>query len=352
MSISLPRCSEYGTFPIISQIPFILFIPFIHVNLLPTLKVGAPEGAVAIIHAYAQPTRIDSPMNPRWLVLATALLALALVAAGCAPAAARGEAAADTVTVFAASSLAEPFRAVADAYETEHPEVKVTFNFAGSQALRTQLEHGARADVFASADWEQMAAVRKANLLGNTPEYFATNRLAMVTPAGSTAVQSLDDLARPGVSIAIASAEVPAGAYARATLNLMAESEDFPDDFAERALANVVTHETNVRAVGQKVALGEVDAGIVYETDARAPQYRDSLRAIEIPLHLNPAAEYPIASLGESANPQAALDFIAFVQGDGGQAILREYGFAPPANVACPCHQRTPAESVAPSTSQ
>ena len=291
-------------------------------------------------------------MNPRWLALTAAVFALALVAGGCAAAASQDAAPADTLTVFAASSLADPFRAVADAYETEHPEVKVTFNFAGSQALRTQLEHGARADVFASADWEQMAAIRKANLLGNTPEYFATNRMAVVAPAGSDAVQSLGDLARPGMSIAIASAEVPAGAYARATLNLLAESDDFPDDFAERTLANVVTHETNVRAVGQKVALGEVDAGIVYETDARAPQYRDSFRAIEIPLHFNPAAEYPIASLGETASPEVALDFIAFVQGDDGQAILREYGFAPPANIACPCHDGTPAGSVVPSTSQ
>ena len=291
-------------------------------------------------------------MKPRWLALTAAVFALALVAGGCAAAASQNAAPGDTVTVFAASSLADPFRAVADAYEADNPGVEVTFNFAGSQTLRTQLEHGARADVFASADWEQMAAIRKANLLGNTPEYFATNRLAVVAPAGSDAVQSLDDLARPGVSIAIASAEVPAGAYARATLNLLAESDDFPDDFAERTLANVVTHETNVRAVGQKVALGEVDAGIVYETDARAPQYRDSFRAIEIPLHFNPAAEYPIASLGEAASPEVALDFIAFVQGDDGQAILREYGFAPPANIACPCHDGTPAGSVVPSTSQ
>ena len=287
-------------------------------------------------------------MNLRFLALTAAAFVLAVAAGGCAAAASQGETPADTLTVFAAASLAEPFRAVADAYEADHPGVEVTFNFAGSQALRTQLEHGARADVFASADWEQMAAIRKANLLGNTPEYFATNRMAVVAPVDSNAVQSLDDLARPGVSIAIASAEVPAGGYARATLNLMAESGDFPDDFAERVSANVVTNETNVRAVAQKVALGEVDAGIVYETDARASQHGDAFRVIEIPLEFNPAAEYPIATLGEAMHHQAALDFIAFVQGDDGQAILREYGFAPPANVACPCHDGMPSGGVAP----
>lgn len=293
-------------------------------------------------------------MNSRFLALSltAAALAMAIAAGGCAAAASQEAAPADTLTVFAAASLAEPFRAVADAYESANPGVEVTFNFAGSQALRTQLEHGARADVFASADWEQMAAIRKANLLGNTPEYFATNRMTVVAPAGSNAVQSLDDLARPGVSIAIASAEVPAGGYARATLNLMAESEDFPDNFAERVLANVVTHETNVRAVAQKVALGEVDAGMVYETDAKTGQLDGSFRVIEIPLQFNPAAEYPIATLGESVNPQVALDFIGFVQGDDGQAILRDYGFAPPANVACPCHDGMPTGNLAPSPPQ
>ena len=289
-------------------------------------------------------------MNLRFMALATAALALAVAAGGCAAAASQDATPSETLTVFAAASLAEPFRAVADAYEADHPGIEVTFNFAGSQTLRSQLEHGARADVFASADWEQMAAVRKANLLGNTPEYFATNRMAVVAPAESNAVRSLGDLARPGVSVAIASAEVPAGGYARATLNLMAESLDFPDEFAERTLANVVTHETNVRAVAQKVALGEVDAGIVYETDARAAQHSDAFRVIEIPLQFNPAAEYPIATLVEAIHRQAARDFIAFVQGDDGQAILREYGFAPPANVACPCHDGMLPGNAAPST--
>ena len=291
-------------------------------------------------------------MSLRFLALATATFVLAATAGGCAAAASQDATPEDTLTVFAAASLAEPFRAVAGAFEVDHPSVEVTFNFAGSQALRTQLEHGARADVFASADWEQMAAVRQADLLGNAPEYFATNRLAVITPAASDAVQSLDDLARPGVSIALASAGVPAGAYARATLDLLAASGDYPETYAASVLANVVTTETNVRAVAQKVALGEVDAGVVYETDGKAAQYRSTFRVIEIPLQFNPAAEYPIGALTEATNPQGALDFIAFVQGDGGQAILREYGFAPPANVACPCHDGMPSGSVAPPSRQ
>ena len=277
-------------------------------------------------------------MISRTFPIAAAMLVGMVAALGCAAAAAPGDHTTDrTVTVFAAASLTESLPAVAAAFEVENPGVSVAFNFAGSQTLRTQLEHGASADVFASANWEHMASVKKADLLGNTPEYFAANRLTVATPAGSTAVQTLEDLARPGVSIAVAADAVPAGAYTRNALDLMSAAPEFPDDFAAAALANVVTSETSVRAVAQKVALGEVDAGLIYETDAAAEQYAGSFRLIPIPLRFNPAAQYPIATLAATAHPEAALAFIAFIQGDQGQSILREYGFAPPTNVACPC---------------
>ena len=275
---------------------------------------------------------------------ATVLLVGMLAGLGCAAAATTDNRGSDdnrgserTVTVFAAASLAESLPAVAAAFEAENPGVEVVFNFAGSQTLRTQLEHGAAADVFASANWEHMASVKRAELLGNTPEYFAANRLVVATPAGSTAVQTLEDLARPGVSIAVAAEEAPAGAYTQQALDLLSGAADFPDRFAEATRANVVTKETNVRAVAQKVALGEVDAGLIYETDAAAAQYAGAFRLIEIPLQFNPAGQYPIASLARAAHPEAAQAFIAFVQSDAGQGILREYGFAPPTNIACPC---------------
>ena len=275
-------------------------------------------------------------MGLKILGIAAVVLGLALVA--CAPASQRAGDAETTLTVFAAASLSESFRALAAAYEVAHPDTRVTLNFAGSQTLRTQLEHGAAADVFASANWEHMATVKEAGLLGNVPEYFAANRLAVITPVDSDAVQTLSDLARPGVSVAIASAEVPAGAYARDSLDQMSMDDAYPGDFAAAVLSNVVTNEASVRGVAQKVALGEVDAGIVYETDAAAHQYAGDIRVLEIPLEYNPAAQYPIAAVSTSAQLEAALAFIQFIQDDSGQAILREFGFVPPANVACPCH--------------
>ena len=266
---------------------------------------------------------------------AAALLLTACVAAGDGGRADNGGG--TRLTVFAAASLTEAMGALSGAFEANYPGVRVEFNFAGSQTLRTQLEHGAAADVFAAADWEQMAAVKKAGLVGNTPVYFAANRLTVAAPAGSDAVRTLADLGRPGVRIAVAAAEVPAGAYARNALALLAAGGEYPEDFARAALSNVATNETSVRGVAQKVALGEVDAGIIYETDAAAAQYAGRLRTIEIPLRFNPAAQYPIATLAVAARPAMAQAFVDFTRSDAGQAILREHGFAPPADVACPC---------------
>ncbi len=278
------------------------------------------------------------------VVIAVALAAAGLMAVACAPAGQRPADATATLTVFAAASLAESFQALATAFEAERPGVAVMVNYAGSQTLSAQLEHGAVADVFASADWQRMAQVKESGLLGSAPQYFAANHLAVATPASSQGVQSLVDLARPGVSVAIAAAEAPAGSYARESLELMAAGDGFPDDFAAAVLANVVTNETSVRGVAQKVALGEVDAGMIYETDARAPQYADAIRVMDIPLPFNPAAQYPIATLAASTQPELALAFIDFVQGDAAQSILRRFGFAPPANVACPCGRMAIAE--------
>ena len=253
------------------------------------------------------------------------------------------------VTVFAAASLTEAFGELADAFEEARPGVGVVLHFAGSQTLRTQLEQGARADVFAPADWRQMAEVREAGLLGGVPVYFAANRMAVAVPYDAMAeagagvgadtavstVATLADLARPGVAVALATEETPAGAYARQSLELMAGDAAFPAGFASAVLSNVVTRETSVRAVVQKVALGEVDAGFIYETDAA--RYADAVRMIEIPLHLNPAAQYPIATLDGAAHPALAEAFVAMALSDAGQGILRRHGFAPPADVACPC---------------
>lgn len=246
------------------------------------------------------------------------------------------EAGSGQLTVFAAASLANSFPEIADAFESEHPGASITFNFAGSQRLRTQLEFGAKADVFASADQRQMDLAVAAGLISGDSLPFAGNALIVIAPLTSREtdeerVQELDDLARDGATLALAAPEVPAGTYSRELLrNLEANVEDLGPGYASRVLENVVTHDPNVRSVLQKVALGEVDAGIVYRTDAETDYAAGKVELVSIPDGSNIVAEYPIAVLREAADSELAKEFVRFVLGERSQTILGSYGFESP----------------------
>lgn len=228
--------------------------------------------------------------------------------------------------VFAAASLTDAFTEIGENFQTANPNVTVTFNFAGSQALRTQLEEGAPADIFASANKTQMDAVIAASLITEgTQQNFLTNKLVVILPADNQAgLSKLEDLANPGIKLVLAAEEVPVGNFARQALDLMNGS--FGTDFKDKVLANVVSNEDNVKQVVTKVQLGEVDAGIVYTSDAvAAPE----LKTIEIPSELNVVAKYPIAPLLNSEHADVAQAFIDYVLSDKGQAILEKWGFSP-----------------------
>lgn len=232
-----------------------------------------------------------------------------------------------TLTVFAAASLTDAFTEIGKNFESQNPNVTVTFNFAGSQALRTQIEEGAPADVFASASAKEMDALIAGSFAAKeSSQIFLSNKLAVIVPADNPAgIDSLDDLANSGVKIVLAAEEVPVGNYSRQAFELMNAS--FGADFKNNVLANVVSNEDNVKQVVAKVQLGEADAGIVYMSDAVvAPE----LETIQIPDEMNVIAKYPIAPLVESANIELARAFVAYVLSDEGQAILRKWGFAPP----------------------
>lgn len=231
-----------------------------------------------------------------------------------------------TLNVFAAASLTEAFTEIGKNFEAVHPGVTVSFNFAGSQALRTQIEEGAPADVFASANKTEMDnLVAEAFIARDTPKIFLTNNLVMILPADNPAgLEKLEDLAKPGVKLVLAAEEVPVGKYARQALDMM--DKQFGRDFKDKVLANVVSNEDNVRQVVAKVQLGEVDAGLVYTSDAVAAP---DLKTIEIPAELNIIAKYPIAPLVRSANAGLATAFIQYVLSTDGQAVLQKWGFTP-----------------------
>jgi molybdate transport system substrate-binding protein len=232
------------------------------------------------------------------------------------------------VTVFAAASLNGVFNDLAKAFEERYPEAKVVFTFAGSSQLRTQLGHGAKADVFASADWKNMQGAQQDGTIASEPHVFARNSLVIAVPADDPAgIASLQDLAKPGLRLVLVSQEVPIGAYARQVLAKASQDPQYGSDFADRVLKNAVSEETDVRAALTKVSLGEADAAFVYRTDALAPGARDKVKVVEIPAPFNVVAEYPIAVVKGAPNPAGAQAFIDFVLSDDGQRILRQWGF-------------------------
>jgi molybdate transport system substrate-binding protein len=230
--------------------------------------------------------------------------------------------------VFAASSLTDAFTEIGSAFEAAHPGVMVSFSFAGSQTLRTQIEAGAPADVFASANNKEMdALVAGALVRTDAPRAFLSNRLIVILPPENPAgLKQLQDLNQPGLKLVLAAEEVPVGNYARQALEKM--NSLFGADFSQTVLAHVVSNEDNVKQVVAKVQLGEADAGIVYSSDAvGAPD----LGTLEIPPDYNVVATYPIAVLSGSTKPDQASAFVEYVLSKEGQGILKKWGFASPA---------------------
>jgi molybdate transport system substrate-binding protein len=249
--------------------------------------------------------------------LAAALAATALLLAACGGGDAGGGSGAGSpaeIKVFAAASLTAAFNELGPQFTAANGGAKVTFNFAGSQALATQIQQGAPADVFASADTTNMDKVR--DLVGD-PQVFAGNLLQIVVEQGNPkGIRRLADLAGKDVKVVLAAEEVPAGKYARQIL--------------DRAGVTVqpVSLEDNVKAVVTKVSLGEADAGIVYVTDVAAGGGK--VEGVDIPKDQNVVATYPIATVKASKMRDQAQAFVDLVRSAEGQQILDKYGFLPP----------------------
>ncbi len=230
-------------------------------------------------------------------------------------------AAGTTVQVFAASSLTEAFEDLARRFEALHPDIDVVLTFAGSQTLRLQIEQGARADVFASADERHLRALVD---LGDVAEAdpFARNELVVIVPLDNPAeLETFADLARAR-RIVLGTERAPIGAATRAVL--AAAAERLGEPFAAMVREHVVSEESNVRLVRAKVELGEADAAIVYRTDALAS---NAVRTIPIPDEVNVSTLYVIGRVERSPVAAAADLFIAFVGSPEGRMLLQGRGF-------------------------
>jgi len=221
------------------------------------------------------------------------------------------------VTIFAASSLVDAFARIGDELKKADPGVRLIFNFGSSSTLATQIANGAPADVFASADEANMRKVVDAELAVGVPTAFAGNRLEIAVAAGNPKkIGALADLARADVVLVLAAPTVPAGRYALEALTKAGVA------------ARPVSQEVDVRAVLNKVSLGEADAGIVYVTDVRSAGGR--VTGVAIPEEQQVVARYPIAVLKGSKNAPLANRFVDYLMSPNGQSILAEFGFTKP----------------------
>ena len=232
-----------------------------------------------------------------------------------------------TLTVFAASSLTDAFGELEKTFEERNPGVEVRQSFESSSTLLTQIQQGAPADVFASAAEEEMDSAVEDGLVSGRPETFVRNREALMMPRDNPAnIQSMRDLARPGVKLVLAEEGVPAADYAVEILG-KADAE-YGGGFKQAVLSNVVSREADVRASVSRVALGDADATFGYASDY-TPDIRDRVEVIQIPEDLNITATYPMATLKGAQSPELARRWEALVLSDEGQRVLEKWGFEP-----------------------
>lgn len=234
-----------------------------------------------------------------------------------------------SLTIYAASSLTDAFEQLAAAFGKRHPQVETVINFANSSTLAAQLIAGAPADIFASAAETQMALVTsQQRIAAEAVTIFARNQLILILPADNPAdIHTLQDLANPEVLLALAVEGTPIRTYTDAMLAAL--EDQYGADFSQRVIRNLVSEESNVRQVVARVALGEADAAIVYQTDAVGRISQD-LIIIPIDPAFNQIASYPIAALADSPRLALAEGFIEFVLSTEGQRILRANGFCSP----------------------
>ncbi|NOK63004.1 MAG: molybdate ABC transporter substrate-binding protein [Chloroflexi bacterium AL-W] len=234
----------------------------------------------------------------------------------------------EELTLFTAASLTDAFEEIGQQFENNHTNIAVELNIAGSSQLSQQIIRGAPADVFASANRTQMDVVVDAGVLDRQQvELFAYNELVVVYPRANLAqLMTLTDLSRPEVKLVVAAEEVPVGSYTQTFLDNASRDSAFSPSYKTDVLENIVSYEQNVRAVLNKVMLGEADAGVVYRSDVFANVDQTAIAILEIPEHLNVQAAYYIAPVRDTS---LSRQFVDTVLSPAGQAILESYGFVP-----------------------
>jgi molybdate transport system substrate-binding protein len=253
------------------------------------------------------------------------LLTAGCTSSGTAPAAEKNE-----LTVFAAASLTGAMTDITKAYEAAHPDTKIVLNFDGSQVLRTQIEQGAYADLFLSANTKHMTALQGEGLIVNdSVKVFVKNKLTVLVPKDNRAnIAGLSDLATPGIRLVMGTKEVPFGDYTRQVLGKMANDTAYGPEYRNAVMKNVVSEDPAVTALVAHLRVGEADAGIAYASDVNVGD-KALVTTLPIPDKYNVIASYPLGIVQESKAKDQVAAFAQFITSTEGNAILTRYGFAP-----------------------
>ncbi|MBY0095791.1 molybdate ABC transporter substrate-binding protein [Mesobacillus maritimus] len=268
------------------------------------------------------------PKKWKWASFAIIfVLAFMVVTYGVTSKSATGEVGSQTeMFALVAANATDPFNKLIVEFEQDHPDVKAEATYAGTQIIRTQLEQGAKADLFLSADLEHIEAVKEQGLI---EEFFpvSNNHLVIVVPKeNKVGIESLEDLGNKEMKLVIGTDTVPIGRYTRDVIKKATVA--YGDGFDEKVMDNVVSLETNVKQVLQKVSLGEAEAGIVYTTDV-TPEFLKTVQVIEIPEDLNIVATNYISVVTKAPNKEFAEEFMQMMLSDRGQTVFAEYNYDP-----------------------
>ncbi len=255
--------------------------------------------------------------------MALVLVTLVFFIGGCTQVTSSRENVQEELMIFAAASMTDGVSEIVKKYQSEHPEIHIVTNFAGSKTLRSQIENGAQPDLFISANEKHYKALMEEKLVDPGALLLTNSMVVAVSNESNTDIQALEDLIKP-CQIVLAEEGVPAGDYARRILQNYADANE--TKFASQVMAQVVSEETNVRQVLMKVAMGEADAALVYRTDV-TDAVKDQVRVIDIDDVYNVIGSYYICTLPQSSSEDKAL--YTYILGAQGDEILTKYGFKP-----------------------
>jgi molybdate transport system substrate-binding protein len=229
----------------------------------------------------------------------------------------------DQVTIFAASSLTDAVNTIRQSYESENDHIDIRINYAGSKTLRSQLENGAQADIFLSANKKHYDALLDQGILSEGREILQNEMVLVLSKEGAEKIKTLEDL-RKDHQLILAEKGVPAGDYGREVICRLGEV--YGPDYEGAVLENLASSENNVRQVLMKIVLGEGDAAFVYKTDVNQ-DIKDQVVVLDIPKDYNVTASYWMGIVNNDMISESVRDCCAYIMADDSCDVFEKYGF-------------------------